>query len=134
MHTTAHRALQQLTGAGAELCVAPQNLIEFWTVATRPTAVNSLGLTPTLAAAEVVNFKAVFRLLPETTAIFKEWERIAALYNVSGKQAHDARLVAVMKVHGMERILTFNVGDFSRYAVGESITVVDPANAMVPIP
>jgi len=68
----------------------------------------------------------------ETQAIFTEWDRIAVLYNVCGKQGHDARLVAVMKVHGIGQILTFNIGDFSRYAAGESITVVDPAGVVVP--
>lgn len=32
-----------------------------------------------------------------------------------GIQVHDARLVAAMKVHGVARILTINVTDFSRY-------------------
>ncbi len=34
---------------------------------------------------------------------------------VSGIQVHDARLVAVMRVHGIAHILTLNVGDFQRY-------------------
>jgi predicted nucleic acid-binding protein len=126
MHSTARQALQQLTSTGAALCITPQNLIEFWAVATRPLSANGLGLQPGQAAAEVTNFKAAFSLLPDTPAIFTEWERIAALYIVCGKQAHDARLVAVMKVHGVGRILTFNAGDFARYAAGEGITVVDP--------
>ena len=36
-------------------------------------------------------------------------------HQVSGKKAHDARLVASMKVHGIVTILTFNVEDFARY-------------------
>jgi hypothetical protein len=36
-------------------------------------------------------------------------------YQVSGKNAHDARLVAAMLVHGIESILTFNTQDFFRY-------------------
>lgn len=131
MHATAHQALQQLTSAGVVLCVTAQNLIEFWVVATRPLAANDLGLTPAQAATEVSNFKAAFRVLPETPAIFPEWERLAALYNVSGKEAHDTRLVAVMNVHGIGRILTFNAGDFTRYAAGEGITIVDPVVAAV---
>jgi hypothetical protein len=31
-----------------------------------------------------------------------------------GVQVHDARLVAAMKVHGVTRILTINIRDFSR--------------------
>ena len=43
-------------------------------------------------------------------------------YRVSGKNAHDARLVAAMVVHEIESILTFNTGDFLRY---EEIRVLD---------
>jgi hypothetical protein len=42
---------------------------------------------------------------------------------ISGKNAHDARLVAAMIVHGVSSILTFNAKDFTRYA---EIVVVDP--------
>jgi predicted nucleic acid-binding protein len=132
MQAAACQALRQLTIAGAVLAIAPQNLIEFWAVATRPVAANGLGLTPAQAAAEVANFKAAFLLLPETPAVVPEWERIAALHGVCGKQVHDARLVAAMKVHGIGRILTFNGGDFSRYAAGEGIAPVDPAGLAVP--
>lgn len=47
-------------------------------------------------------------------------------YSVLGVTAHDARLVAAMKVGGVSHILTFNVEDFKRYH-GVEITVVTPA-------
>jgi len=43
---------------------------------------------------------------------------------VAGKQTHDAHLVAIMEVHSVQSILTFNVGHFMRFA---NITVLDPA-------
>ena len=55
--------------------------------------------------------------------MFAEWERILIHQQVSGKKAHDARLVASMKVHGITNILTFNSADFSRYL---GITIIDP--------
>jgi predicted nucleic acid-binding protein len=42
---------------------------------------------------------------------------------VVGKAAHDARLVAAIKVHGLAGILTFDKTGFSRYA---GIEVVHP--------
>jgi predicted nucleic acid-binding protein len=45
-------------------------------------------------------------------------------YQVSGKSTYDARLIAAMQVHGITSMLTFNPGDFRRYA---GIEVVDPA-------
>jgi hypothetical protein len=44
-------------------------------------------------------------------------------YQVSGKQAHDARLVGAMLVHKLTHLLTFNDGDFKRFT---DITVVNP--------
>jgi hypothetical protein len=44
-------------------------------------------------------------------------------YRVSGKNAHDARLVAVMNVNRVNKILTFNVQDFLRF---DRIQVLDP--------
>jgi predicted nucleic acid-binding protein len=45
-------------------------------------------------------------------------------HNVPGKPAHDARLVAAMRAHGLTAILTFDASGFSRYA---GIEVVHPA-------
>jgi predicted nucleic acid-binding protein len=51
------------------------------------------------------------------------WRRIVEACGVSGRQAHDARLAAVMLAHGVSHILTFNVEDFRRYP---GIVVVSP--------
>ena len=49
---------------------------------------------------------------------------LSAAVVVLGTQVYDARLVAAaMLAHGIDRILTFDVADFSRYGV----TVVHPA-------
>jgi predicted nucleic acid-binding protein len=44
-------------------------------------------------------------------------------YQLQGKRVHDARLVAVMLVHGVTHLLTFNPGDFNN--IGE-IEVIHP--------
>jgi hypothetical protein len=36
-------------------------------------------------------------------------------HSVSGKPAHDARLVAFMDGHGIRQLVTLNAGDFTRY-------------------
>lgn len=48
-------------------------------------------------------------------------------HRVSGKPAHDARLVAAMKVHGLTAILTFDRPGFTRYP---GIEVVHPADVI----
>jgi predicted nucleic acid-binding protein len=75
------------------------------------------------ALAELARVKSFFALLPETEDIFPAWERLVTAYQVSGKPAHDARLVAP-HVHGLTSILTFDKTGFTRYA---GIEVVHPA-------
>jgi predicted nucleic acid-binding protein len=95
-------------------------------VATRPLSQNGLGLSITDATSELMRLKSMFPLLPDTPAIYPVWENLVIQYRVSGKPAHDARLVAAMQVHGLTTILTFDKTGFSRYA---GIEVLHPADA-----
>jgi len=122
----AARALRTLRAANEILHIAQQNLVEFWAVTTRPVAANGLGYTTEQAATEVSALKRLFDLLPELP-LQDEWERLVTHYSVSGKNAHDARLVAAMRVHGVGSILTFNAQDFVRYT---EIRVLDAAKVV----
>jgi len=130
-HRAAVDAGNALRLRGDVLCFVPQVLYEFWAVATRPTAVNGLGFSAAQAATELTRFKSLFQLLGDSPAIFPEWERLVTSYAVSGKNAHDARLVAAMAVHGLTHILTFNTADFARYP---GITALDPLAVAPPAP
>jgi hypothetical protein len=46
-------ALDKLRARQETLCIAPQNLVEFWVVATRPLDENGLGMAPSRAAREI---------------------------------------------------------------------------------
>lgn len=127
-HEHARRALHALTASGAELCLVPQSLYEFWAVASRPPAANGMGLSATASDASLSSFLAGFVLMPDVPAIFDEWRRLAQSYAPQGKPTHDARLVAAMKIHGIGNVLTFNGDDFKRYQSGEDIVIVDPAS------
>ena len=124
-YPVARTALETLRNCGEQLYVTPQNLIEFWNVITRPANRNGFGLTPALASAEVTRIEGFCLLAPDSPDIYPEWKRLVSAVGVSGVQVHDARLVAVMQVHGLTHILTFNTADFRRYA---GITVVHPAS------
>ncbi len=116
-HPSAHvatRSLRLLRANNEILHIAQQNIVEFWAVATRPVAANGLGYSTEQATAEVDALKRLFVLLPELP-LQDAWERLVTDYHVSGKNAHDARLVAAMVVNGIESILTFNAQDFLRY-------------------
>ncbi|MEJ7638410.1 MAG: hypothetical protein WKF75_10665 [Singulisphaera sp.] len=113
----------------ARSCVAPQNLVEFRNVATRPAAMNGLGLSTVDAEAKLAVFRAAFPLLMETPDIYPAWKALVGALAVVGKQVHDARLVAVCHVHRVTHLLTFNVSHFSRRAsFGPGVVVVDPVS------
>jgi hypothetical protein len=45
-----------------------------------------------------------------------QWRELVVARGVMGVQVHDARLVALMQIHGIKNILTLNCADFSRYS------------------
>jgi len=65
-------------------------------VPTRPVAQNGLNLSIPDAALELMRLKSMFPRLPDTPTIYQVWESLVIRYQVSGKPAHDARLVAAL--------------------------------------
>jgi predicted nucleic acid-binding protein len=127
MHLDTQRAILTLKKQGNFLCIIPQNIIEFWAVATRPLDKNGLGLSITQAEEESEKLKKIFILELDTPQIFTEWESLVIKYQVMGKQVHDARLAAAMVAHNITHLLTFNVDDFKRFS---EIVIVDPRSVV----
>ncbi|AFZ57628.1 hypothetical protein H6G54_00105 [Anabaena cylindrica FACHB-243] len=76
MYGDASNAIATLLSQGEQLCIVPQNLIEFWNVYTRPVERNGLGHSAAEAEAEINRLKAFFPLLLDTEAIYQEWEKL----------------------------------------------------------
>lgn len=123
-HQDALRAIRTLWNNGHSVCVVPQNLYEFWSVATRPASSNGLGMRPRQADRMTTRIEKLLLLFRDTPAVYDEWRRLVASHSASGKTSHDARLVAAMHVHGIENLVTFNVDDFKRYL---GIKVIHPS-------
>ena len=122
-HATAKESLRVLRQQGHVPCLVPQNLYEFWSVATRPTDANGLGMSVSEANAEIQRFAPpLFRLLRDERAILLRWQELVSKYEVKGKVAHDAQLVAAMLRHGISHLLTFNEKDFTRFAEIRTVT------------
>jgi predicted nucleic acid-binding protein len=125
----ARAAIQTLRARGERLIIVPQNLYEFWAVATRPPGPppgggNGLGMTPAQAGQWLRFFQRRFTLLPDRTNLPDFWQALVEAHSVTGFRAHDARLIAAMQSYGVTRLLTFNPADFRRLPV----TVLDPAS------
>jgi predicted nucleic acid-binding protein len=103
----------------------PQNIAEFWNVATRPAGVNGLGFSHTEVLNEIQSIEDLLTLLPDSPGIYAEWKRLVSDHKVMGIKVFDARLVSVANIYGVGSILTFNATDFRRYG---SIAILEPSS------
>ena len=116
------------TPATLSVCT-PQNIAEFWSVATRPsTARGGLGVTVEEAARRVRVTEKIVDVVSEPANSYRRWKMLVTRYNVSGRQVHDARLVAIMTALRIRRVLTLNDVDFRRYY--PLVTAVTPETVL----
>lgn len=67
-----------------------------------------------------------FSVYEDGYRVTSELYRLLETVPASGRQVHDANIVATMTVHGIKRLLTHNVSDFIRFAdVIEIIPLTD---------
>ena len=125
MHTTARNAVSKLQADGVRLVLVPQIVYEYWVVATRPAKENGLGMTPLEARQALDQFFETFSVLRDERGIFPIWQSLVVSAAVSGKNAHDTRLVAAMIRHKIGTIITFNVDDFKRF---NPVSAIHPTN------
>jgi predicted nucleic acid-binding protein len=118
------QALRALAAQRHTFVTSTQNIAEFWNLCTRPAQARGgfgLGVEETGRRLRMLErFVAVLRE-PETA--YAKWKSIVLKHGVSGKQVHDARIVALMRAYRIRRILTLNDADFARYG---GLKVVTP--------
>lgn len=115
-HSECGDAVNRLIDQGDQVCTCAQVLIEYWVTSTRPRKVNGFGLSIIDAASRISVVHGSFPCLVEPAEIADLWQEITIRHSVLGKQAHDARIAALMLAHGVTRILTLNAADFARYS------------------
>jgi predicted nucleic acid-binding protein len=121
-HPRTETAITALRRQGEALCIVPQNLYELWAVCTRPVGLNNgLGMSVDQTKSEIERVRTLFTFMPDSAAVFFEWERLVVQYGAKGKHAHDIRLIAAMSVHGIRRIFSYD-REFSRYQEIATIT------------
>ena len=116
-------AVGTLRGRGDELVICLQNLTEFWQNATKAT---SYGLPVADADRLVADFLRDFTFLLDPTGTLAVWRRLVVSHGIRGTLVHDARLAATALAAGVPAVLTFNTGDFARFAA-DGLTALDPA-------
>jgi predicted nucleic acid-binding protein len=101
---------------GTALYVSVQVLREYLAVTTRPAPGQTTLPDYTAIRENPDSFRKVCHVLEETTSVADELENLVARFAVKGRQVHDANLVAIMRVHGLQDLFTHNVSDFTRFA------------------
>jgi predicted nucleic acid-binding protein len=114
-HRNALTVLSDWPAARTELCLSGQVLREYLAVATRPASGNGLGLSMPDALENARAIRARTTLLAEDGAVADRLAVLLADIECTGKQVHDANLVATMLVHGVRAVVTMNLADFARF-------------------
>ncbi len=124
-HAHAVRVLDDWPNRGIPLCTSGQILREYLVVATRPSELNGLGLGTSEALENVNAMRARMRFLNESRAVFARLRALLDDADCSGKQIHDANVVATALSHGVQRILTSNTQDFERFTALVEVLELD---------
>jgi predicted nucleic acid-binding protein len=114
-HKEASEALKTLRRQNGVFYILLQNVSEFWNVCTRPKDKNGLGLSIVQADSYLKRLERFFTVLPDTEEVYRNWRELIVNHSVSGVKVHDAKIVAAMKAHNIQNLLTFNTKDFKRY-------------------
>jgi predicted nucleic acid-binding protein len=115
-HRDALMVLNDWASVRTDLCTSGQVLREYLAVATRPAENNGLGLNLTDALGNVRAIRERTTLLAENSKVADRLLGLLADVECTGKQVHDANLVATMLVHGVSAMVTMNLADFARFA------------------
>lgn len=114
-HEYAVAAINEWPASGMVPYTSGQILREYLAVATRAIDRNGLGMARPDAVANIRALRTRLRLLAEGVKVGEQLLTLLDGVECSGKQVHDANVVATMLVHGIDALVTINVNDFTRF-------------------
>jgi predicted nucleic acid-binding protein len=133
-HGTARQLLAKGRSAGLHGAVSGQIIREYLVVATRPVAVNGLGLTTADAIRNMEQFTRRVAFCDETEATSVRLRGLVRMHDLAGKAIHDANVVAAMACHGIQRLVTENPEDFRKYPEISALRLEDVAERLAQAP
>lgn len=119
-HTAATNILHEARQLGVELILSQQILREYLAAATR---INILAEGPPLAdiLENIRTFRNDYTIVEDNPFVLDHLIELLQKIPTSGKQVHDANIVATMQTYGLRHLCTHNVADFQRFS--ESIEI-----------
>ncbi len=127
LHLEAQTALQSFRASAGDLWISRQILREYLATLSRPQSF-SLPVPAIELIADIIRFQTQFRIAEDGPAVTSSLLALMSSIRIGGKQVHDANIVATMQVQGLRRLLTHNIGDFTRFG---SLIQIEP---LVPTP
>lgn len=124
-HAAARNQLRDLSAAGHPLWGSRQILREYLAAMSRPGTVKP-PLPITALIADVRTFQSRFLIAEDGPAVTAHLLSLLASAPCAGKQVHDANIVATMLAYGIQRLLTHNMADFSRFAAVITVSPLVP--------
>jgi predicted nucleic acid-binding protein len=113
-HKEARDYLTLLAENNVELCITFQIAREFLVILTRGNVFES-NFTVDEALIELESILLSMSLLDENNQSFQCLLELISRYGVKGKKIHDTNIVALMITHGIKRLVTYNIKDFTRF-------------------
>ena len=86
---SANNSIKRLNRQQHVLCVAPQNIVEFWNVCTRPADVNGLGLSVTAPERYVKKLSQMFVIVPDSLQTLEKWLELRLRYPLTWTLEND---------------------------------------------
>jgi toxin-antitoxin system PIN domain toxin len=112
-HEASRALLDKAQDADANLCIAPQNLVEFFSIVTSPRRVTK-AKTPAEAVTLVDELLALpgLMLLTVPADVVARWLQILRQCSAKGRAVFDLQLAATMLGNGVGKLYTYNLADF----------------------
>lgn len=123
-HVPSRKTLERAAHVGSNLCIAQQNLAEFYAVVTDRRRVR-VPLAPRVAVETMKSLMSMpsLALLPVPAGVSLQFLDLVGKHGILAQHAFDALLVATMLGNGVSRICTFNRVHFQPF---EEIEVMTP--------
>ncbi len=115
-HESSKRVFSRALEAGIHLATCGQILREYLVVASRPVAVNGLGLGIADALKNLAWFRKRLVYFEEPAAVHYRLVALTESSGITGKRIHDANIVALMQCSGIYHLLTTNPEDFVSFS------------------
>jgi predicted nucleic acid-binding protein len=123
-HAASRALLEAARDPSIALYVTSQILCEFYSLITNPRRV-AVASSPTSALRMISAILAFpgLHVLPTPARAVVGWMELLQRHPVTGGDVFDLQIVATMQANGVQRIYTFNTGDFEVFS---ELAVVTP--------